>query len=314
MKLTTPVIIKPNKSITHHSKIVMFGSCFAEHIAQRLVRSRIPTVSNPMGVTYNPLSIAASIGRLIDNRPYTADDLFCHNGIWASLMHHSRFSHDDQQKTLDAINREYEQGRHQLLIADFVIITLGSSYIYEKEGQVVNNCHKLPARQFSERQLSVDDVVTSLTDCIKKIHSVNPLAKIIFTVSPIRYMGRGAHNGQINKSTLLLAVSQLCQQQDICSYFPSYEIVMDELRDYRFYAADMIHLADIAIDYIWERFCETYFPTETIKLIEKIEKINKMLAHRPLHTDSETYKQFIENRNRQIDEIRAQYPEITFDI
>jgi hypothetical protein len=222
-------------------------------------------------------------------------------------MHHGSFSHSDKSEALRLMNEKLHQGHKQLKNATHLIITFGSAEVYEHNGLVVSNCHKLPSREFTHRLLSIDEIITSSIS----LSSLNPQLSTIFTISPVRYLGNGAHHGQINKATLLLATEQLCQTTG-AKYFPSYEIMMDELRDYRYYAADMIHPSEIAVEYIFERFTATYLTEEAIRTAEEVLKIKKSLSHRPLHPDSDEYIKFKKKLSQQIDAIVKKYPDIKF--
>lgn len=305
MKFTTPVNIKPNKTIDHNSRIVMLGSCFAENIGKKLIECGFDVVMNPMGILYNPISIYTALERLTKGCEFDENELFYHNGLWTSFMHHGSFSHSDKNKALRMMNERLHEAHNQLKNATHLIITFGSAEVYEKDGYVVSNCHKLPSRQFTHRLLSIDEIrlpysQSSIFD--------NQLSTI-FTISPIRYLGEGAHHGQINKATLLLATDQICKETR-ADYFPSYEIMMDELRDYRYYATDMIHPSEMAIDYIFERFTDTYLTNEAIRITEEVKTIKKSLTHRPLHPDSEEYQNFKKKLSQQIAIITQKYPNI----
>jgi hypothetical protein len=307
MNFTTPVNIKPNKTIDHNSRIVMLGSCFAENIGKKLIDCGFNVVMNPMGILYNPISIFSTLSRIIEGREFTENELFQHNGLWASFMHHGSFSHSDKSEALRLMNEKLHEGHKQLKNATHLIITFGSAEVYEHNGLVVSNCHKLPSREFTHRLLSIDEIITSSIS----LSSLNSQLSTIFTISPVRYLGNGAHHGQINKATLLLATEQLCQTTG-AKYFPSYEIMMDELRDYRYYAADMIHPSEIAVEYIFERFTATYLTEEAIRTAEEVLKIKKSLSHRPLHPDSDEYIKFKKKLSQQIDAIVKKYPDIKF--
>ncbi len=305
MQFTTPVNIKSNKTIDHNSRIVMLGSCFAENIGKKLIECGFNVVMNPMGILYNPISIHNALTRIIENREFTEDELFYHNGLWASFMHHGSFSYSDKNEALRMMNERLHEAHEQLKNATHLIITFGSAEVYEREGMVVSNCHKLPAREFTHRLLSIEEIVALNF----QLSSFNPQLSTLFTISPVRYMGEGAHHGQLNKATLLLATNQICKSTG-ADYFPSYEIMMDELRDYRYYATDMIHPSDVAIDYIFERFADTYLTDEAIRIAEEIKKIKKSLAHRPLHPDSEEYQNFKKKLSQQIAAIAQKYPNV----
>ena len=310
MKFTTPVNIKPNKTIDHNSRIVMLGSCFAENIGKKLIDCGFNVVMNPMGILYNPISIFSALERIIEGREFTEDELFCHNGLWTSFMHHGSFSHADKNEALKMMNERLKEGHEQLKDATHLIITFGSAEVYERDGKVVSNCHKLPAREFTHRLLSINEINNLYKSFVIETQNIASL-QTIFTVSPVRYLGDGAHHGQINKATLLLATNEICKKTG-ADYFPSYEIMMDELRDYRYYAEDMIHPSDVAINYIFERFAETYLTDEAIRTADEIRKIKKSLAHRPLHSDSEEYQNFKKKLSQQIAAIVEKYPNVKF--
>ena len=258
-----------------------------------------------MGILYNPKSIASALERLVSGKEFTDDELFYHNGLWASFMHHGAFSHANKDEALRMMNERLREGHAQLKSATHLIITFGSAEVYERNGMVVSNCHKLPAREFTHRLLSIEEIKNLYTNKTQNITSL----QTIFTISPVRYMGEGAHHGQLNKATLLLATDQICKATG-AEYFPSYEIMMDELRDYRFYANDMIHPSEVAVDYIFKRFTDTYLTDEAIRTAEEVQKIKKSLSHRPLHPDSEEYEKFKQKLSQQIEEITKKYPNI----
>lgn len=308
MKFTTPVNIKLNKTIDYNSRIVMLGSCFAENIGKKLIDCGFNVVMNPMGILYNPISIFSALERIVEGREFTEDELFCHNGLWTSFMHHGSFSHADKNEALKMMNERLKEGHEQLKDATHLIITFGSAEVYEHDGKVVSNCHKLPAREFTHRLLSINEINNLYKSFAIKTQNIASL-QTIFTVSPVRYLGNGAHHGQINKATLLLATNEICKKTG-ADYFPSYEIMMDELRDYRYYAEDMIHPSDVAINYIFEQFTETYLTDEAIRTADEIQKIKKSLAHRPLHPDSEEYQNFKKKLSQQIAAIVEKYPNV----
>lgn len=312
MQLYTTVPIKKQPNINYNSRILMLGSCFAENIGKKLLQNKFNIEINPFGIVYNPLSIVAILDRLLQNKKFDKNELFEYQGIWNSFLHHSKFSTSNIEETLENINHQYNIGVEQLNNATHLILTFGSSYIYEYNGTIVNNCHKLPTNNFNERQTTINEIVEKITTCLNKIKQINNSIEIVITISPVRYLGKGAHQGQINKATLLLATEQLVKTLPYIQYFPSYEIMLDELRDYRFYTDDMVHPSALAIEYIWQRFAETYFSQETIELANEINKINKSLSHRPLHPDSKEYKIFTTQLNNKINKLESEYPQIKF--
>lgn len=309
MLLSTPIDIKPMPVVDYDRPFLLLGSCFSEHIGQRLLQSRFPGCVNPFGVLYNPQSILQALQRLWDNKPFTADELVHTGGLWHSFMHHGSFSSADADTTLQHINSAYSQSALRMADTKTYLITFGSSWVYEYEGKVVANCHKMPQREFTQRRLTVDEIVNSWTSLIHQIQQRVPDAEFLFTVSPIRYREHGPLAAGTNKAVLLLAVEQLAFLPGV-HYFPSYEIMMDELRDYRFYAADMIHPSDVAVELIWERFKATQLTREAQTLLPRIEHLTKQLAHRPLHPDSDESRRFQQQLQEEIALLKQQNPHL----
>lgn len=288
MQLTTPVKIPKFPTITHASHIMMFGSCFASCMAERLSELRFNVMANPFGISYNPVSIANSIHRLASATPYSPTELQQQNGLFFSPDHHGSFSCSSPDQTLSLINSALTTAAEALPKTSHFILTLGSSVVYERNGHVWNNCHKLPQKLFSKHRLSVDQV----TDSLSPIFSQFSDKQFILTVSPVRYL---ADNNSTNKAVLLLAADRLCSLHPNATYFPAYEILLDELRDYRFFADDMLHPSPLAEQIIFNRFAETYFTPNTLALNQAISKLHSMQSHRPLHPDSEEYTRFKSN-------------------
>ena len=287
---------EPPFRFSYEMPILLLGSCFSENVGKRLDEAKFQVDINPFGTLYNPLSIVDALIRLESPRPFTADDLFCSGGLYHSFRHHSRFSALSVEECLEGINRRLEHSSAFLRKCGRLMITFGTSWVYrlKENGEVVANCHKLPDRLFLRERLSVSQIVTSWSDVLEKLWKACPELKVLFTVSPIRHWKDGAHGNQLSKATLLLAIDELNRMYpDNTAYFPSYEIVMDELRDYRFYAEDMIHPSGQAIDYIWERFVESELTPDAKELLKKCEEIRKAVEHRPFNPESEAYRQFI---------------------
>jgi len=285
MKFRTEILIQPSDfKISHDSKIAMQGSCFAENIASKFLNAGFSIDLNPFGIAYNPMSLSHNLNRLLDNKPYKADELFKDNDIYHSFSHNSRFSGCFLNEVLSRINSRMEQSSAFLRTADLLIITFGTSYIYrlQSTGEVVSNCHKLPANLFSYKRLTIEEITGEWSDLIARMKAFNPALRVLFTVSPIRHRKDGDHENQLSKSILLLALDELLRGNSYCFYFPAYEIMLDDLRDYRFYADDMQHPSQKAIDYIWKKFSEAWFSSETIKKSLDFEKIHKSLSHIPI--------------------------------
>ena len=306
MNLQTYVHIpKPNFDISHQSKMLLLGSCFSENIGAKLVEHKFAVNVNPFGIMYNPLSIYNGIKRLLDEVPFSEKDFIFHNGMYHSFMHHGSFSRINLKEAVENVNHNFNSASDYLKNADFLLITFGTSYVFrwKESGEIVANCHKIPADKFSRERLTVDDIVLQWSNLIQRILLANSNLKIVFTVSPIRHFKDGAHENQLSKATLHLSVDKIKDEfSDNLFYFPAYEIVMDQLRDYRFYTDDMLHPSLLTQNYIWKRFGDTYFSVETEKINAEWKKIVQALSHKPYHSHSEEYQKFI---HRTIDELQA---------
>ncbi|HOG36022.1 MAG TPA: GSCFA domain-containing protein [Paludibacteraceae bacterium] len=308
MDFRTVIPISPLKIMDYEQHFLLLGSCFAETIGRKLLEYRFTGDVNPFGVLYNPFSIADVLERLSENRPFVASELFNYDGWWHSWAHHGSFSAKTQEQALANINTTYLVAAERFEQTDVLILTFGSAWVYEHDGSVVANCHKVPEREFTRRRLSVDEIVERYTVLLSRLLKNRPYLRIVFSVSPIRYLRNGATENQTSKSILLLATEALCRQFEAAIYFPSYEIVLDELRDYRFFADDMIHPSSMAVEYVWERFCTAFFTEKTLELLPQVAKINKALQHRPLKADSEAYRRFIEQIECELAELKQKYP------
>ncbi|WP_455671846.1 GSCFA domain-containing protein [Phocaeicola sp.] len=301
---------KKETEIRHSDRIMLFGSCFAENIGKLLSANKFRCDVNPFGILYNPLSVAEAIRQILSHTTYKESDLFCTAGGWHSFMHHSVFSAGSADECLSQINARLEKAFRELPQTDVLIITWGTAWVYslKETGRVVGNCHKQPDRLFVRRLLSVDEIVGEYLPLIKEWRKTNDKLKILFTVSPIRHAKDGLHGNQISKSTLLLAIDALQRLCSGCHYFPSYEIMMDELRDYRFYADDMLHPSQVAVSYLWECFNESYFSTETKRIIKEWEEIRKGLNHKPFDAHSEAYRKFLTQIVLKINQLKEKFP------
>jgi hypothetical protein len=278
------------------------------------MKLKFPTLVNPFGVLYNPVSVRNALEILIEQKEFVETDLNLFNDLWYSFYHDSEFSNPDKQQCLNKINSSTRVASKQLRHANYLIITFGTAWIYKylKTGQPVSNCHKIPAKEFERSKLQPEAIFIEWSNLINRLNQLNKNLKIIFTVSPVRHWKDGAIQNQLSKSTLILAIHQLVSKFDNVSYFPSYEIMMDDLRDYRFYADDMLHPSQVAIDYIWEHFAKTFFQKETEKIIQQVEKIIRAKNHRPLNKDTSTHKKFIQNQIQLIKDLDKKYPFLKF--
>lgn len=278
MQLTTPVIITPaTLSIDYSTPMLLLGSCFTDEVGERLQAAGFDTLCNPFGTLYNPLSIAACLWRAIDNRLMVGDELVGYDGLWHSWMHHSRFSHEDKDVCLTRCNQSISQMHQYLSLHPLLVVTFGTAWVFYHNGSVVSNCHKLPSQQFVRRRLEVGEIVDVWQPLMERLGT-----DILFTVSPIRHMADGAHGNQLSKATLLLATERLVERREQAYYFDSYELLMDELRDYRYYARDMCHPSDVAVDVVWERFQQAYMTAATREQVRQREKVFRQSQHRKL--------------------------------
>lgn len=297
-------------SIGHQSKQMLFGSCFAENIGTYLLENKFDVNVNPFGILYNPCSISQSIRLLLDQKVFGSSDVFKQQGVYRSYNHHSDFCETEEKKFLSVINDKRCKASDDLRATDILLMTFGTSYVYriKENGRIVANCHKTPASSFDRYRLSVSDIVTDWTDLINRLLSANPGLKIILTVSPIRHWKDGAHNNQLSKSTLLLAIDELQQTFSSVFYFPSYEIILDELRDYRFYTDDMIHPNNMAIRYIWSIFADTFFDDTTKQVNTQWQNLRKAILHRPFNEDTLEHQQFLRQTLLKLKSFREKYP------
>jgi hypothetical protein len=312
MKLQTEIVIPSLLSITYNDTLLTIGSCFAENIGMRLEQYGFDTDTNPFGILYNPLSIATALERLLSAKPFDESELFHYNSLWHSFAHHGSFSAVLPADALETINRRFVSAAQRLPSTDCLLITFGTAWVYRQQGKVVANCHKLPDKKFARSRLSVDDIVALWKPLLQQLREINPAMRFLFTVSPIRHWKDGAHENQLSKAVLLLAIDRLKQEVDI-AYFPAYELMMDELRDYRFYASDMLHPSEQAIDYIWERFVSACFDKEAHEIMREVKQIRLALSHRPLNPESEEYRRFQKQTLLRKTDFLQRYPTIKFD-
>ena len=284
-KFSTKVEIKGAESlIDYNSRIVMLGSCFTTEIGNILKDYRFDVDINPFGVLYNPCSIAKSLKRLVQCKPFEVEEVIQTNPTdahsakkYASFWHHSSFAGTSPQEFLENANEKLETSSQLLKDADTIIVTLGTAWVFinKENGEAVSNCHKRLAKEFERKLLTIKEC----TEELSSIAEILPDKRIIFTVSPIRHLKDGAHGNQVSKATLLLAIDEIVAKYPWCSYFPSYEIVMDELRDYRFYAEDMVHPSAVAVKYIFERFKESNISPLSYKQMEMNMRLTKAGNH-----------------------------------
>ena len=304
-----------NHPIDYNSKIVSLGSCFAVNIAEKLDYFKFQNTCNPFGILFHPLAIEKLIDFAVFQKQFTDKDVFFHEERWHSFDAHSDLSNSNREELVATLNATLRATNQQLEEATHIVITYGTSWVYRnmERDAIVANCHKVPQKEFKKELLTVDEIRESMATTIQLIHSINSNCKLIFTVSPVRHVKDGFVENQLSKSHLITAIHDKIKPQLVnVNYFPSYEIVMDELRDYRFYAEDMLHPNQVAVDYIWERFSQTYISEGTFKTQKEVEMIQKGLAHRPFNPDSESHQQFLLKLQKKMSVLQSQFPKFQF--
>ncbi len=319
-----PLSIKVN----HQQKILLIGSCFTENIGIKLKHHKFNILENPNGILFNPASITKSIDSYINNKQYNGVDLFYQNECWNSWEHHTRFSNPDKQECIENINRSQQNAHHFLKNADWVLITLGSAFAYTlhfkndvffenrvgAEGDVVANCHKVPTDRFNKKLLSIEEIQTALGEMISNLKSFNSHLKFIFTISPVRHLREGFVENNRSKAALIQAVHSIVDKKENCFYFPAYELVIDDLRDHRFFAEDMVHPNYAATNYVWDKFITTCIDEPTQKLMKEINSINASKSHRPFNAASNQHKKFLQLNLNKVNDLSNKYPYINFDL
>ena len=312
MEFRTTVKTGENRSWLHHSdSVVLLGSCFSDNMGGKMHGALINALVNPMGTLYNPMSIASGVQRLIECRPMAGQELFMQSGVWNSYDFHSRYSLPDKQVTLDRMNQRIELGHKTLRQAQLLTITLGTAIVYRlrSTGQVVANCHKVPQHEFERKMESVPEMAQVLDGMLTALHQFNPNLRIIFTVSPIRHIADGLDVNSLSKASLRVAIQNaIVSHQEYCDYFPAYEIMLDDLRDYRFYTSDMVHPSDVAVEYIWQAFQATYLDDRSALAVARCERVHKRLQHRPMSANRETVERFNNDTASVVRNLIKEYP------
>ncbi|WP_353078366.1 GSCFA domain-containing protein [Flavobacterium sp.] len=315
MKFQTTIPIKKSDFlIDYSSKLVSLGSCFAENMGDKFDYFKFSTITNPFGIIFNPISLEKIIIRSIHKKYFTEKDIFFHNESWHCYEVHSELSIPNKTEFLTTLNQLIDTTNGHLEKATHCLITIGTSWVYKhiESDALVANCHKVSQKQFVKELLSVADVEASLKRIVSEIQVVNPNCKFIFTISPVRHSKDGFVENNVSKSHLITALYQFLSNTTSSIYFPSFEIMMDELRDYRFYAEDMLHPNQTAIDYIWMKFSENYINETEFETMQHVSEIQKALSHRPFNPNSESHLKFQDNLKQKINAIVAKYPEMKF--
>ena len=315
MQLLTNISIRPLQPfITYQHHIMLTGSCFTEHISNHLMDVKFNLLQNPNGILFDPISVCSSLVSYIHNKQYSEEDLFYLNECWHSWQHHSNFSNIDKQECLRIINESQNTAHAFLKKADWLFITLGSSFHYKLAESLipVANCHKAPAQQFIKHFCTIEETVTALDGTIHQLFQFNPKLRIIFTISPVRHLRDGVVENNRSKARLIEAVHHLVNKFDKLYYFPAYELVVDVLRDYRFYDIDLAHPNYAATQFVLEKFAENCFDVNTRQLMEEIKKISIAAKHKPFNPQSQQHKQFRHSYLEKVKLLQEQYPFLDF--
>lgn len=297
----------------HSDKMLLMGSCFSDNIGAKLKDAMLNVIVNPFGTIFNPLSIAGAVDKIIDNATIAGAELFMSGGVWNSYDFHSRFSMASKDAALQRMNASIGEAHEHLKVCNTLVLTLGTAVVYRRRdtGEVVTNCHKVPQQEFTRRLASVEEITESLTRAVERLHEFNPALRILFTVSPIRHIADGLEMNSLSKAVLRVAVNNVVRQfKGFVEYFPAFEIVIDDLRDYRFYGADMVHPSDVAIEYIWQTFQATYFDDRSTQAIARCERVSKRLKHRPMSNNPDVVARFNADTQAVIANLKKEYPYI----
>ena len=308
-------ISKSNYPIDYNATIMSLGSCFAVNMAEKLDYFKFQNSCNPFGILFHSLAIEKLIDFAVSEKQFTENDIFFHNERWHCFDMHSDLSNSNKEELVATLNTIIKSINQQITESTHFIITYGTSWVYRniESDAIVANCHKVPQKQFKKELLSVEEIKKSITNTVKLIHSVNPDCTIIFTVSPVRHIKDGFVENQWSKANIISALHESFDfRLSTINYFPSYEIMMDELRDYRFYAEDMLHPNQVAIDYIWKRFQETTISETAFATMDEVESIQKSLSHKPFNPDSESHLKFETKVREKITKLESQYSFMKF--
>ena len=315
MKLTTPIkLSRQNPPINYSSKVLLLGSCFAQNMGAKLEYYKFQQCTNPFGILFHPVAIEKLITRAVNHTWFTSKDVFLQNEQWHCFLAHSKLSNTSEEDLISALNLALEKLRFSLLEASHVVFTFGTAWVYKhlEKDTIVANCHKVPQKEFVKQLLSPDDVSDVLLGIETKLRTINPTCSIINTVSPVRHIKDGLLANSRSKAHLIAGVQEIVSPEKLNYYFPSYEIMMDELRDYRYYKEDLIHPNETAIYLIWEKFLSSWVASETFEIQKKIAVIQNGLLHIPFNENSKAHIHFKKDLETKISEIKEQLPWATF--
>ncbi|WP_053991734.1 GSCFA domain-containing protein [Mangrovimonas sp. TPBH4] len=316
MKLQTEIPLNPQQHnlIDYNSRLILLGSCFVENIGEKLAYFKFQNTLNPFGILFHPLAIESLLLNTLNDKAYSEEDVFFHNEQWHCYAAHSKLSASSKDDLLQNLNLAIQQTKQALEASSHIVITLGTAWVYRlvENDEVVVNCHKVPQKKFKKELLSVDTIAESLQAMVALTKSVNPKVSVIFTVSPVRHLKDGFVENAQSKAHLISAVHQVVEPRSQTYYFPSYEIVMDELRDYRFYAEDMVHPNPTAINYVWERFKKVWLHDSTEPMMKMVDTVQKGMMHRPFNPNSEAHQEFLKLLEEKKEVLLRQFPFMKF--
>ncbi len=300
--------------VAYGQRFLLLGSCFAEQVGERMRTHLFDAMINPHGILYNPISIARAVEDYVNQAICRPEDLFTHEGLWHSWDHHGRFSSPDKEACLEGINRALREGAERLREADWLVLTLGSAQVFRlrDSGRTVANCHRMPSALFDRVMLRPEEVIAALDNMMHRVFSLNSRINILFTVSPVRYLREGVVRSGLSKAVLLYAIHHLVEKFDRLHYFPAYELVLDDLRDYRFFAADLVHPNAFAVDYVWEKFIASAMDDAGQEILRQVADVVRAAAHRPLHPQTAGYRAFREAQRERIHMLQRRYDMLDF--
>lgn len=315
MKFRTELELKPSRQkISHSQQIMGIGSCFISEVGEKLATAKFNILINPFGTLFHPLAIENTLARILSLTYYNKDEIFKYGEIFFSWDHHTSFDKPSIEETIEKINSELEKANEFIRNTDCFLLTFGTSWIYQLKdsGLFVANCHKVPDHIFEKKLLTEKQLQSSIRNCFRLIQDIHPNAHIITTISPVRHSKDGLVENSLSKARLVSALHEVIGQNENINYFPAFELMNDDLRDYRFYAEDLVHPNQMAVDYIWQKFSDVYFDEKTHEKIEQVRKIKSALSHRPMNPKTIAYKEFLYNTRKLIENIENQFPENSF--
>lgn len=311
-----PDITPPPFQISHADELLLIGSCFTSNVGRQLEDLKFRVSHNPGGILFDPFSVVRQLREAVENKEYTHEDLVCRDEIWHSFNFHTDFSSTSPEVTLDRINQALQQMAESIRRADVLFITLGSAFYYSlaDSGAEVANCHRFPAVTFSKSLATADEIIKRFTLLIADLRNINPKLKLVFTVSPVRHIREGVVNNNRSKARLIESVHTLCETHENVYYFPAYELVIDVLRDYRFYDVDLVHPNFAATRFVFEQFKQTFFGEETRQLCEQVREVVTAFRHKPNFPDTEAHRKFLASQLQKIQRLKLLMPQASFDV